>query len=577
MLQKSNAIKKVLSMITFLLFDYFLLFGQSEEYFVHKAMEYEAEQHIYKAIGYEVQQHIDKAKEYESQKKWCYALGEYYDALKIEKNNNVQQAYKQLSEVIKNGNPGYGSFDVFTLVDDWVLLMQDFEAYWTEYCPIMFVIGIPQRTEINRENRTVTYEADVSFELSDKYKEIEQILQEGLKKSYSDDWQMDYLNFWPEVSVYNGPKDKDKFLQNGAALTQNLLKDKYKEYVYSRYKLLASTALFGCMEQGFFVGEYFPNHKTTMFDLKVALIDKEENILFESKRLLVGPEAKFTFTLDQNSMKYIDDGEYFFIPKALYLQYGNIPVEPWITKNSRDWIKTLPEKEFSIDNVILVQIDKATNEKFSYTEKKRQRLLEEERKKQEEEWQRKLEEARKKIEEEEKQRQIEEERRKQEKEEERRKAEEEKKAKQAKNRNINYSYSKLMKNEYIVGKYIVKYISNKDYYDIKDCYNEVDPSLQQEYGTDKYSLVMMYILCNAISYFEQLELVYSIPNYVNTYGGSIDYDEKLSFYLTHFDNITVDLNADGYRMMSDEEWKKISKKLSSVSNDPKNFIIRDKR
>lgn len=55
-------------------------------------------------------EYLAEAKKYEAQKKWCYALGSYYDAMgtdeKPEDKQEAYEGYKALSEAIKSGNPG---------------------------------------------------------------------------------------------------------------------------------------------------------------------------------------------------------------------------------------------------------------------------------------------------------------------------------------------------------------------------------------------------------------------------------------------------------------------------------------
>ena len=118
--------------------------------------------------------HMKKAKDFEAQKKYVYALGEYYEAMSVEKSLDGKTAYEgwvSLSEIIQSGKPGYGDFDEFSFVDEWILQLQDFEKYWTENCPILIICNNPERIELNRENKTATYEMKMTWQLSPKYKE----------------------------------------------------------------------------------------------------------------------------------------------------------------------------------------------------------------------------------------------------------------------------------------------------------------------------------------------------------------------------------------------------------------------
>ena len=136
------------------------------------------------------QAHLAKGKEYESQKKWVNALAEYYDAMVVEPTFNAVEAYnsyKQLSDLIENGNPGYGEYDEFEFYDAWIDIMKEYERYWSENPPRYFDVKI-KRDSLNRENRTATYSTWVESNLLKKYVEFEKLFKTGAQKAYKDDW-----------------------------------------------------------------------------------------------------------------------------------------------------------------------------------------------------------------------------------------------------------------------------------------------------------------------------------------------------------------------------------------------------
>ena len=99
------------------------------------------------------------------------------------------ESFLKLEDLIKNGKPGYGEFNEFSLYDDWVLLCKDFEHYWTENPPITFRPLKIRKGDIDRATRTATYYAHVVVgEMSKKEERIESILETGLKKVRRRDW-----------------------------------------------------------------------------------------------------------------------------------------------------------------------------------------------------------------------------------------------------------------------------------------------------------------------------------------------------------------------------------------------------
>ncbi len=131
-------------------------------------------------------EHLEKAKQYETEKLWIHALGEYYDAMEvvpIDNAKDVFQCWENLAETIKSGNPGYGKFNDFDSVDNWIFLLQEYEKYWTHTAPKTFYFEKPERIELNREKRTATYKFGIKLIETAKFKEIDAIVQKGLKKS----------------------------------------------------------------------------------------------------------------------------------------------------------------------------------------------------------------------------------------------------------------------------------------------------------------------------------------------------------------------------------------------------------
>ncbi len=483
----------------------------------------------------ELSNRMEKAKEYEAKKQYVSALSEYYDAMTEEQTISGSAAYEgwmKLSEVIQSGKPGYGEFDEFSFVDEWINQLRDFEKFWTEKCPIMIICDEPERIQLNREEKTATYEMKLSWKLTPKYKEIEKVFKTGLKKAYSIDWQMSFLEKWPSVSVYNTSKDKNTFLQNGAALVQNILKyNNTGSYIYSEYKLLASLAEFGCIKKNL-AGYYDAYEPTTVYDVKLKIIDDTEQEIFSGKRLLLGPIAKYTFTVTQNQMQKIDNKKIKVIPDSIFLQYGNIPTEPWITEDSRAWIKTL--SELTLDNNSVQVIFKEQQKKFEISSIEVLKNIVDTYKKQEEALVREEENQRRKEKEE---------------------AEKNLELKTRLNVRITNSYLSILYNiqpNLVKNKFYERSYYDRDITEIRDIYI-CDSELRKYYyeNSEKFITAMQYVMCNAISSYENLKPVYNIAGHEQ----NDFFVDELNFYLLNYDKVESNLTANGYRIPSDSEIK----------------------
>ena len=146
---------------------------------------------------------LKKGKDYEAKKQYASALGTYWDAVAAEpteKGKDAYDAFLKLEAVIKDGKPGYGDFDEFSIYDNWVLLLKDCERYFTENPAHAFYLSAPQKGDIDRTTRTATYKVTVTSGFSEKAVRIVNSLADGLKKSRKNDWT-DISEEWPFVSV----------------------------------------------------------------------------------------------------------------------------------------------------------------------------------------------------------------------------------------------------------------------------------------------------------------------------------------------------------------------------------------
>lgn len=327
------------------------------------------------------QAHLAKGKEYESQKKWVNALAEYYDAMVAEPTFDAVEAYnsyKQLSDLIENGNPGYGEYDEFEFYDAWIDMMKEYERYWSENPPRYFEVKI-KRDSLNRENRTATYSTWVESNLLNKYVEFEKLFKKGAQKAYKDDWAK-CLNEWPRKSVWNA--EKSGLLENNTPLVQS--SEWTKPYSRSNFNTLgkddkacaATTSLGGVTDVWLYDVKYsiLTDEGTVIFDSKRQILKENHN--FANPKIGEGATTAVQFTVPQDTMKLLDSGNYKTAFKDIHLEYGKIEIEPFCyeywengkrikieeEQRERFWLKKLPEVEVKLENI---RTEKDTINKYS--------------------------------------------------------------------------------------------------------------------------------------------------------------------------------------------------------------------
>ena len=135
---------------------------------------------------------LAKAKEYESQKRWCFALGAYYDAMgmDIPSENKIEafNGFVALVGSIGKGNPGLGTFNEFTLHDEWKNLLVDTKDYLSVVFPYEVTVGELSRGDLDYTTQTATYSAPVGYKKSNRYFTVFDFIKRGYEKAYKSDW-----------------------------------------------------------------------------------------------------------------------------------------------------------------------------------------------------------------------------------------------------------------------------------------------------------------------------------------------------------------------------------------------------
>ncbi len=529
----------------------------------------------------EVNVHFSKAQDYEAQKKWIYALGEYYDAMaenlaEPDFNNpnifdgytNAHNRWSAIEDSINSGNPGFGEFDEFEFADNWISLLKEYEKYWTENCPYIFHVAKPVRQKLNLETKTANYTIGIYLENCNKFNEIDKIIQTGFKKAYKKEWNLDYLKDWPEVSVYSDKKYDGQYLVDGVALasekvvmkkyylygginyekvdcflSEDLNKGKFNlltPYFYTEYLPKKIASLTEIKEYKYYpnktwvndfvnskyIADYCSNsesrYKVSLYDIKFVITDKSGNKLFESPRCNTNYVCEWN-DVPQDIIKLIEADEIESNVTEVYLEYGKI--ENFATKGNRSYLKNLPElkiENFSYENIFA---------------KKQEIEKEIERQKEE------LEEQRMAF------------------------------------AVLDYALVIRANNE-ITGRnsseHAVKRMKKSGKnpaYSVTNCssityYGDFSDILVEKYGEDKVYSVYKYLLCNEISEADGLQ-----PYYVCSAENT--YDKKVEWFLENFDKISENSLSDGWHIPSVSEIEYVKRKREEQSMGLKHLSGRD--
>ena len=271
------------------------------------------------------EKHLAKAKQYEAEKRWCYALGSYYDALEVgidsDSKKEAYDSFNVLKKAIASGNPGLGTFDDFTLHDDWKKLLIDAEKYGSSFSPYRIFSRELKQEKIDYATRIATYSAEIDYYVNLRYESIIMLIANGYSKAKKADW-VDLPNKWPLNSAsYKG----DGICKiNGAYVFVNGV-----NYL-----------------NAFAIDELY---NSSLIDCKFNIVDEKGKELVKPKRCLLIAEKKVVFDdITPDVKELIDNGKAFVNLVGIYLQYGKYIVAD--DKGGRSFIKNFPEVELPLDN-----------------------------------------------------------------------------------------------------------------------------------------------------------------------------------------------------------------------------------
>ena len=301
--------------------------------------------------------YLSKAKKYESEKRWCYALGSYYDAMGAvgvdsEFKSEAVKGYNLLKEAILSGNPGLGTYDEFTIFEEWKKLLIDAEKYGCSFNPYLVHVGELIKGKLDYQTKTATYSAQIKAYRSYRYKHTLEIIEEGYKKAYKYDWDK-LPKVWPKYSVsYN---NDGIYNVDGACVFRV---DKYDNY----HKKTIQYA-------------YNPFAWDVAFvDCKFNIVDENGKELIKSKRCLLGVENYIEFNgIPSQIMNLIDNKKAFLNPVACYLEYGKY--NKYDDTGGRSFIKNFPEIQLPMNTAEFICWNNKYDKTYDLTEKAMQSVV----------------------------------------------------------------------------------------------------------------------------------------------------------------------------------------------------------
>ena len=294
-------------------------------------------------------QYISEARKYEDQKRWCYAMGAYFDAVEAAESlldkQEASKRYDELKDVILDGNPGFGKFNDFTFHDEWKRLLIDAEKYGSSFSKYDIITGELNKGDLDYATRTASYSAKIKCEVSKRYEQTIDVVAKGYAKARREDWK-DLPEDWPHLSAsYN---NDGVYNVNGAFV----LAFNAPNYFGSRMYYLNC---FNVYYEEFRTYNYYFNTNGTnyfpgCFDYKLNIVDEGGREIVKGTRWLLGDGDTITFTgVTPEAMEIIDDGKAYINPVACYIQYGEYDPEEDNVREGRSFIKKLPEMQISLN------------------------------------------------------------------------------------------------------------------------------------------------------------------------------------------------------------------------------------
>ena len=277
--------------------------------------------------------YLSIAKDFENKGQWCHALGAYYDALGTdgapESKIEAYNAYNELADEIRKGNPGIGQFNVFTQHDEWKKMLIDAERYGSEIVPYIVKVGNLKQKYLDYQTKTATYSANIeAIGFNDRYKKTIAVIKAGYENAFKEDWSSDLPKpfLWPRHSVSS--RGESIYDVNGALI---YIKD----------------------QNTFFNAFSYLLDNISLFVYEFNITDEYGNALVNRKRLLLASEDEIVFSeIKPEVMDLIDNGKAWVSPVAVYLNYGKY--NEAYGEGGTPFIKNLKERQLPLNKAVFV-------------------------------------------------------------------------------------------------------------------------------------------------------------------------------------------------------------------------------
>lgn len=318
---------------------------------------------------------IEKARAFENENQWAYALGYYFDAVTLaisDANNSDTEAierFRIISNAIREGKPGLGTYDIFSLHDQWKNLIENTEKYFSEFPPYDINVGKLTESGLDYNTKTASYTTKITFSESRKYQEILKLtILVGFYRARKDDWT-DLSRSWPSLSVIEKPKTEAEYT--------NILKNKGIALCIDQGNFLntqgttinrksVSNYVIPSWNFYFITGEGY-----TPYSIELGLFDETGNLLLKGESYLI--PTIFTSSYDERKpyifqsvpvsiMQLISEKKVTIKPIAFHSNYGefNYDLAPknWFNEGMLFYrniiIEKLPKFQIPIDNLNIV-------------------------------------------------------------------------------------------------------------------------------------------------------------------------------------------------------------------------------
>lgn len=292
---------------------------------------------------------MNAGKNAEEEEKWFHALISYLMALRVYENYDEAQiaynSYTELADIIKNGSPGRGSFDIFSSYEAWKKLLIMCESFWNEFFPYELYFGSIEPTNINMEKKVADYSVTVSFAPNIFYLKTAGLISTGYEKVDKKGW-----NDLPE-SFPSFPVSKESlYIQNAFATSHN---EKYSPFAYvfpscdslklsvKNISIIPYEAVFVLTDEN---GVEFAESSPYVIGSREDSVGGNElEYLFGD--IGYGGVIKFK-NVPQDGIKAVEAGKAKVLVKNVNLIYGDIKAEELL--NGRRYLNGNKHKEVSV-------------------------------------------------------------------------------------------------------------------------------------------------------------------------------------------------------------------------------------